>query len=65
MNLNTCSAMKTKDAIKVFFLHTQLYKISAIYVKPKSFKKQATLDHIKEVYHILNTMYSKGFFIIA
>ena len=40
--------------------------IGAIYVKPGSKKKTAMLDHIAEVYNLLNTKYGKGkFWILA
>ena len=40
--------------------------LGAIYVKPKSKKKSATLDHIAEVYNLLNTKYGKEtFWILA
>ena len=40
--------------------------LGAIYVRPNSKKKTATLDHISEVYNQLNTKYGKGtFWILA
>ena len=40
--------------------------LGAIYVKPSSRKKTATIDHIAEVYSTLNTKYGRGtFWIIA
>ena len=40
--------------------------LGAMYVRPNSKNKTATLDHISEVYNLLNTKYGKGtFWILA